>query len=165
MIEEKPCFYSDFVISGLKTSILCIKISANYLLWINQNKIHLLSPVGAKIDKVHILWEGHKILWNIHCRFVLCSASQIYGGDFTKFIGVIKIYELYNKLIFWIPLLSPHPLWALCSVWDCSSWFHKNFRRVYSHKLEQSLCFWFLIRENILKFRTNWGQLKILSSH
>ena len=26
--------------------------------------------------KVHIFWEGHKILRNIHLTFVLCSASQ-----------------------------------------------------------------------------------------
>ena len=27
-------------------------------------------------SKVHIFWEGHKILWNLHLTFVLCSASQ-----------------------------------------------------------------------------------------
>ena len=26
--------------------------------------------------KVHIFWEGHKILQNLHLTFVLCSASQ-----------------------------------------------------------------------------------------
>ena len=26
--------------------------------------------------KVHIFWEGHKILRNLHLTFVLCSASQ-----------------------------------------------------------------------------------------
>jgi hypothetical protein len=31
--------------------------------------------------------------------------------------------------------------------------------------LEQSLGFWILTRENILNFRTNSGQLKILSSN
>ena len=44
--------------------------------------------------KVHIFWEGHKILRNLHRRFVLCSASQIYGGDFAKFCGLLRIYEL-----------------------------------------------------------------------
>ena len=28
--------------------------------------------------KVHIFWEGHKILRNLHLTFVLCSASQKY---------------------------------------------------------------------------------------
>ena len=46
--------------------------------------------------KVHIFWEGHKILRNLHRRFVLCSVSQIYGGDFAKFCGLLRIYELYE---------------------------------------------------------------------
>ena len=37
-----------------------------------------------KLVKVHIFWEDHTILRNLRCRFVLCSASQIYGGDFAK---------------------------------------------------------------------------------
>ena len=32
------------------------------------------------------------ILRNLHCRFVLCSAGQIYGGDFAKFCGLLRIY-------------------------------------------------------------------------
>ena len=34
-----------------------------------------------------------KILQNLHCRFVLCCASQIYTGDFAKFCGLLRIYE------------------------------------------------------------------------
>ena len=32
-----------------------------------------LKPWGSKYDvflKVHMFWEGHKFLWNLHCRFV-----------------------------------------------------------------------------------------------
>ena len=47
------------------------------------------------IGKVHIFWESHKILRNLHRRFDLCRASQIYGGDFVKFCGLLRIYELY----------------------------------------------------------------------
>ena len=50
-------------------------------------------------NKVYIICGGHKILRNLHSRFVLCSASQIYGGDFAKFCGLPRIYELYT---FWI---------------------------------------------------------------
>ena len=32
---------------------------------------------------------------NLHRRFVLCSKGQIYGGDFAKFCGLLRIYELY----------------------------------------------------------------------
>ena len=48
-------------------------------------------------DKVHIFWEGHIILQNLHQLFVLCTATQIIGGDFAKFCGLLRIYELYYK--------------------------------------------------------------------
>ena len=46
--------------------------------------------------KVHVFWEGHIILRNIHLRFVLSSNGQIYSGDFAKFCGLLRIYELYK---------------------------------------------------------------------
>ena len=49
------------------------------------------------IGKVHIFWEGHKILQNLHLTFVLCSASQKYVKDFAKFCGYLRIYELYYR--------------------------------------------------------------------
>ena len=51
-------------------------------------------PQLVNVVKVHIFWEGHKILRNLHPRFVLCSASQIYSEDFAKFCGLLRIYEL-----------------------------------------------------------------------
>ena len=44
-----------------------------------------------------IFWEGLKILQNFHLNFVLCSASQIYDGDFAKFCCLLRIYELYQQ--------------------------------------------------------------------
>ena len=44
--------------------------------------------------KVHKFWERHKFLLNLHRRFVLCSNGQIHGGDFAKFCGFLRIYEL-----------------------------------------------------------------------
>ena len=44
--------------------------------------------------KVHIFREGHKILQNLHPLFVLCTASQIIGGDFAKSCGLLRVYEL-----------------------------------------------------------------------
>ena len=44
--------------------------------------------------KVHIFWEGLKILRNLHLTFFLCSAIQKSGGDFEKFCGLLRIYEL-----------------------------------------------------------------------
>ena len=49
---------------------------------------------SAKYVKVHIFWEGHKILRNLHQFFVLCTASQIIGEDFAKFCDLLRIYEL-----------------------------------------------------------------------
>jgi hypothetical protein len=48
--------------------------------------------------KVHKFWEGHEILQNLHQSFVLCSASQIIGGDFAKFCDLLRIYELYQSI-------------------------------------------------------------------
>ena len=45
--------------------------------------------------KVHIFWEGHKILRKLHCRFDWHYIGQIYGGDFAKFCGLLRISELY----------------------------------------------------------------------
>ena len=48
--------------------------------------------------KGHILWGGHKILRNLHLRFdryyTHHYTEQIYDGDFAKFRGLLKIYEL-----------------------------------------------------------------------
>ena len=44
--------------------------------------------------KVHI--EGRKILWNRHRTFDWHYIGQIYGGDFTKFRGLLRIYALYD---------------------------------------------------------------------
>ena len=52
-----------------------------------------------KVYKVHIFWEGHKILQNFHQLFVLCIVSQIIGGDFSKFCGLLRIYELLKRNI------------------------------------------------------------------
>ena len=50
-----------------------------------------LGKICAKCFKVPIFWEGHKILRNLHQLFVLCTASQIIGGDFAKFCGLHRI--------------------------------------------------------------------------
>ena len=43
---------------------------------------------------------------NLHRRFVLCSNGQIYSGDFTKFRGLPRIYELYLGVHFFSFLAS-----------------------------------------------------------
>ena len=56
--------------------------------WINQNYRWRLESCTAV--KVQIFWEGYKVLRNLHQLFVRCSASQIVGGDFSKFCGLLK---------------------------------------------------------------------------
>ena len=46
--------------------------------------------------KVYVFWEGHKILQNLHSRFDRYYIPQIYGGDFAKSCGLLRIYELWK---------------------------------------------------------------------
>ena len=65
------------------------------------------------LSKVHIFWEGHKFLRNLHCTVDLshvCSNGQIYAGDFENFCGVLRRYELY------IVLNDIHYLWTVYDV-------------------------------------------------
>ena len=50
------------------------------------------------IHKVKVLWEGFKSKHSL--RFVLCSKCQISRGDFTKFCGLLRIYELQFSTYF-----------------------------------------------------------------
>ena len=72
--------------------------------------------------KVHIFWEGHKFLRNLHRRFVLYSNGQIYVGDFAKFCGLLRIYELYKRNNWQIALtnkvLSEKKKWCECTWYD-----------------------------------------------
>ena len=47
-----------------------------------------------KDGKVHIFWEGHKILPNLHLTFDYSTYSQKLGEDFAKFCGLPRIFEL-----------------------------------------------------------------------
>ena len=58
--------------------------------------LEILCVTKFSYCKVHIFWEGHKILQNLHLTFVLCSASPKKGGDFTKFFGLLRIYVLHR---------------------------------------------------------------------
>ena len=60
------------------------------LMRLKQNEMYI---------KVHIYWEGHKILRNLQQLFVLCTASQIIGGNFAKFCGLLRIYEVYLQYL------------------------------------------------------------------
>ena len=68
---------------------------------IHTNLIRLLKVKDSFLHltffhKVHIFWEGHKILRNFHLTFDWHYIGQIIDGDFTKFCGLLRIYELYK---------------------------------------------------------------------
>ena len=46
--------------------------------------------------KVHIFWEGHKILKNLHQLFDWQYVGQIIDGDFAKFAAFSE-YMNFNK--------------------------------------------------------------------
>ena len=49
---------------------------------------------GDFSNKVHIFWEGHKILWNLLLTVDCMYCGQKKGEDFAKFCGLLRIYEL-----------------------------------------------------------------------
>ena len=59
------------------------------------NKAIILSyfeNYSTKVGKVHIFWEGHKILRNLHQLFDWQYIGQIFGGDFAKFCGLLRTF-------------------------------------------------------------------------
>ena len=53
-----------------------------------------VSPFDHLNGKVHIFWEGHKILRNLRLTFDCMYCRQKQGEDFAKFCGLLRIYEL-----------------------------------------------------------------------
>ena len=51
--------------------------------------------VTCKLVKLRFCEKDAKILQNHPRRFVLCSKGQVYGEDFAKFCGLLRIHELY----------------------------------------------------------------------
>ena len=74
--------------------VLLFRLYPNFIQLSNSKKNSFCSNYTQKYSKVHIFWEGHKILRHLHRRFVLCSNDQIYGGVFANFCGLLSIYEL-----------------------------------------------------------------------
>ena len=85
--------------------------------------------------------------WNHHQRFVLCSNGQIYGGDFAKFCGLLRIYELYPKgpesASIEIPPFRPHFIKFSKAVsyplWSKSYFTTLTFRGTFKFQLVQIL--------------------------
>ena len=50
--------------------------------------------------KVHIFWEGHKMLGNLHCRVDRYYIGQIYSGDLLQKFASFSQYMNFNGLYF-----------------------------------------------------------------
>ena len=74
--SRKKWWFRDF----LKLFFVSITVSSQIVskIWfrIKLNIQIKLFSTSIRYHKVHIFWEGHKILRNLHLTFVLCSASQ-----------------------------------------------------------------------------------------
>ena len=119
-IKKFPCLTENLGIRPSKRSRCCVtNSSAQDSPSFSQRELRLPksfyeSPVIGKF-KVQIFWEGHKILQNLHCRFVLCSANQIYSGYFAKFWDLLRIYELSETKL--------GLFWAIWRAWiSCTDW-------------------------------------------
>ena len=71
--------------------------------------------VQSTLMKVHISWEGYKILQNLHLTFVLCSASQKVRWRFLKILWPFQnIRSLRPTDAF--PVISPAAA-LICPPW------------------------------------------------
>ena len=83
-IKKVPTSVSDYV-DG-RTCLICDIEFQSPIIAIKHAKMNHLDIINT--GKVHIFWEGHNFLQNLHLNFfVLCSASQKEGGDFAKFFA------------------------------------------------------------------------------
>ena len=115
--------------------------------------------------KVHIFWEGHKILKNLNRRFDRYCMGEFYGGGFAKFCALLRICELYSvqapffsvtltKSMFHLDL--PLDLRCLPTCRDTRKREEKTFTFFQSRNRMQyhaSLIF-FLVYENTLELHT-----------
>ena len=97
ILEEVVCaFIKESIINEMHHPVLEFSILGSSSWKITWKFVeNFFSRSYFRQIKVHIFWEGHKILRNLHCRFDRYYIGQIYGGDFTKICGLFRIYELY----------------------------------------------------------------------
>ena len=119
--KSRACFLALLLISPMNSENLTVLsfVQVNYealnieylkfsTFFINRNKSRLSAAMcssvyrhlPARSFKVHIFWEGHKFLRNIHRIFDCYYIGQIYGGDFSNICSLLRIYELYQTK-FW----------------------------------------------------------------
>ena len=63
--------------------------------WVHVIRLSYIPNWRLASFKVHIFWEGHKILQNLHLTFDYSTYSQKLDENFAKFCGLLRIHELY----------------------------------------------------------------------
>ena len=116
-----------------------------------------MEPRGIK---VHIFWEGHKILRNLPFTFDWMYCSQKKGKDFAKFRGLVRIYELYRrtekktrKCVEWLTCTVEANYW-------CSN-LHFDYGHIYAENCVAHAYKSIVKTEQILEFRVWWNRLHI----
>ena len=75
------------------------QISKGHFEWINVGEFHDDEMELRMEGKVHIFWEGLKILRNLHLAFDCMYCSQKWGEDFAKICGILRVYELHKMYL------------------------------------------------------------------
>ena len=88
------------VAHGKKKSQKCKTILSNCYIELKNYNFEPFCFMINCVLKLRFCEKETKFLQNHHLRFVLCSNGQIYGGDFAKFCGLLRIYELYQNRSF-----------------------------------------------------------------
>ena len=71
--------------------------ASRYFEYVQVFRIQARVFLCPRFSKVHIFWEGHKILRNLPLTFDCMYVLKAKGEDFAKFCGLLRIYELYKE--------------------------------------------------------------------
>ena len=83
-------------------------------------------PIKSIMLKFIYSEKANKNLRNLHLAFVLCSSSHKLGGDFAKFCGLLRIYELYKV-----------ELWTLIKISFCILTIYQQNYEVTSNPMKK----------------------------
>ena len=97
------------LLADLKTMVETKKVAGSGVLLLDN----YTDRIQVRWFKVHIFWEGHKMLQNLPLTF---------DCVFAKFCGLLRIHELWNKLqiAYWkkVLIVVEIPLNCLIFIWS-----------------------------------------------
>ena len=77
-----------------------------------------------EVGKVHMFWEDHKILRNLHLRFVFCSASKIFQKILwpSQNIWTLNLVYKSHKMVYNLIMIA----WVRYRTASVNLWSKKN---------------------------------------